>query len=310
MKRLSFLFLPMIALLSAQQPAPPPPEDPGSSVGVPGGNLDLSKLPVPEADRKNQPKISAEEAQTKPVMISVVPLGAVPPPIIYLDEDGMPREKYREPLEYPPTIYHIATKHGTIRFTGAQNQISSPTAVPRRAELELSYELPPGEEAAEPGDSERPLKMIGSIAVPPEASHLVVVLWKDPEERLWRNPEFKVIDVSPEKVKAHEAMVFNASGRELAIERGDAPYKIRPGFMGKIALPVNQKGEMPMMVAAAMGVGWHQLSRTVIGPGKDERVFVLAWQSPESPAQPSGVSFQAVAKRLPEARPLVVSGGD
>lgn len=309
MKPFLILLFPLITTLSAQQPPPPPPTDKGSSDnGIPGGNLDLSQLPVPEADKKNSPKFSEAEAKTLPVMVTVVPLGPVPPPIIYLDASGMPREKYREPLEYPPTSFQIATEKGSIRFTGAQNQIASPAAVPRREQLTLSFEIPPGEnDMPTKGQTGPKLKTIGNVNVPSGATHLIVVLWKDPTEKLWKNPSFKVLDVSPAGVKGHEAVVINASGRDLAIERGDAPYKIRPGFMGKIALPVNENGEIPMFVAASMGVGWHQLSRTVLGPGKDERVFVLAWQSPESPAQPAGVSLQTVAKRLPEAKPLVAS---
>lgn len=309
MKRFLILLFPLITPLHAQQPPPPPPADTGSADGgIPGGNLDLSKVPIPAADKKNGPDYSESETKTLPVMISVVPLGPVPPPIIYLDANGMPREKYREPLEYPPTSFQIATEKGSVRFTGAQNQIATPTAVPRREHLALSYEIPPGENDVPSKDQKGPkLKTIGNLSVPPGATHLMVVLWKDPAERLWKSPSFKVIDVSPTSVKAHEAVVLNASGRDLAIERGDAPYKIRPGFMGKIALPVNDKGEIPMFVAASMGIGWHQLSRTVLGPGKDERVFVLAWQTPESPAQPTGVSLQTVAKRLPEAQPLIAS---
>ena len=302
------LLLPFLlaASLHAQQPPPPPPPDPGGSSGISGGNIDLSKIPVPEADRNTGPKLSATEARTKPVQISVVPIGPVPPPIIYLDASGMPREKYRQPLEYPPASYHIATEHGTIRLTGAQNQVATPTAIPRRTELLLSYEIPAGEEGADPADKGPRLKTIGTIAVPPGATHLVVALWKDPSAGLWKSPQFKVIDVSPGTVKQHEALIFNVSGRELAIQRGDVPYRIRSGFMGKIALPVNQRGEMPMLVSAATDVGWQQLSHTVIGPDKDERIFVIAWQAPNSPAQPSGVSLQAIAKRLPEAKPFAL----
>jgi hypothetical protein len=52
----------------------------------------------------------------------------------------------------------------------------------------------------------------------------------------------------------------------------------------------------------ASGVGRQQFSRTVLGLGKDDRIFVLAWQAPETPAQPAGVALQAVAKRLTEAK--------
>ncbi len=295
----------LTASLHAQQPAPPPPPAPGGgSGGIPGGNLDLSNIPIPEADRKVVPELSATEIQAKPVQVSIVPIGFVDPPIIYIDKDGMPREKYRAPLEYPPASYHIATERGTIRLTGAHNQVAPPTAVPRRAELVLSYEIPPEPDAEVSRDKGPRLKTIGNVVVPAGATHLVVAVWKDPSAKLWTNPQFKVIDVSPGTVKGNEAVVINVSGRELAIHRGDVPYKIRSGFMGKVALPVNAKGQVPMVVAAANGVGWHQLSRTVLGPGKDERIFVLAWQAPEGAAQPSGVALQAIAKRLPEAKPF------
>lgn len=265
--------------------------------------MDLSAIPVPEADKRTTPKLSPEEIRSMPVQISVVPIGFVPPPIIKLDASGMPREQYRDPLEYPPTSYHFATQHGTIRMVGAQNQLTSPTAVPRRNELAFSYELPPSQNAVPTGDKKR-LKSIGSFNVPAGATHLVVVLWKDPADRLWSDPQFKVIDVSPGAVKAHEAIVINGSGRELAIERGDKPYKIVSGFIGKIALPVNAQGEVPMYVSASTGVGWHRLSSSVLGPGKDERIFVIAWQTPQSAAQPTGVSLQAAARRLPQAKPF------
>jgi len=290
----------------AQQPEPPPP---GRVENLPTGNLDLSNVPVPEADKKVLPELSPAETQTKPIQITVVPIGPVPPPIIYLDDKGMPREKFRPPLEYPPAVYHIATERGTIRVTGAQNQVAPPTAVPRRSELLLSYEVPPGADAEVTMEKGPRLKTIGTVQVPPGATHLIVALWKDPSAKLWNKPHFKVIDVSPATVKSNEAVVINVSGKELAIHRGDVPYKIRSGFMGKVALPVNAAGQVPMVVAAASGVGWQQLSRTVMGPGRDERIFVLAWQAPENRGQPSGVGLQAIAKRLPEAKPFAPAPG-
>ncbi|MCW1887595.1 hypothetical protein OKA04_22855 [Luteolibacter flavescens] len=301
------LLIPFIltAVLHAQQPPPPPPPDPGGGdKGIPGGNLDLSSIPVPEADKKTLPQLSEAEIKAKPVQISVVPIGWVSPPIIYIDKDGMPRERYRDPMEYPPVVYHIATEKGSIRLTGAHNQVAPPTAVPRRVEMTLSYEEPPNPTGDAVHDPKKgpSLKTIGNFPVPAGATHLVAVVWKDPDAKLWTNPQVKVIDVSPATVKGNEAVVINLSGRELAIHRGDVPYKIASGFMGKVALPVNAKGQVPMVVAAASGVGWQQLSRTVLGPRKDDRIFVLAWQAPETPAQPAGVALQAIAKRLPEAK--------
>jgi hypothetical protein len=307
MKTSFLLSILLTSILSAQQPAPPPPPEAGGGGSIPGGNLDLSAIPIPEADRQKVPKLSAAEIKVMPIQISVVPVGYVAPPIIYIDSGGMPREQYRDPLEYPPSSYHFATEHGSIRVIGAHNQIASPTSIPRHAQLAFSYEIPPDGKAAEPTEAGKPrLKSMGTFAVPAGATHLMVVVWKNPSEKLWKNPEFKVIDVSPGLVKSHEAVVINASSRELAIQRGDLPYKIRPGFMGKIALPVNAKGEVPMFVSAASDVGWHRLSGSVLGPDEDERIFVLAWQAQESRAQPSGVSLQAVAKRLPDAKPFEV----
>ena len=67
------------AVLHAQQPAPPPPPEPGGggNNGIPGGNLDLSNIPVPEADKKKLPELSEAELKAKPVQLSVVPIGWV-----------------------------------------------------------------------------------------------------------------------------------------------------------------------------------------------------------------------------------------
>ncbi len=273
------------------------------------GNLDLSDVPVPEADRKaNEPTLSAAERKGLPIQISVVPVGYVPAPIIYLDENGMPKEKYRDPLEYPPAVYHVKTESGTIRVLGGQNQVGPATRVPRVAQISLSYEVPMGDNdvAPAPGKAKAslPLKSIGTFAVPPAATHLVVVLWKDPGAKKWNNPNYKVINVSPTAVKKNEAVVVNVSGRDLALHRGDSPYRIKSGFMGKVELAMNEKGQMPMVLASADGADWHQLSKTVIGPRKDERVFVVAWPAPVGPAQPAGVAFSAVTKRLAEAKPF------
>lgn len=295
------------ALLHAQTPPPPPPPEEGGGTDGGGRSFDLSKIPVPEEDKKAaEPELSAEERQGIPIMLSVVPVGYVPPPIIKIGKDGMPREEYRHPLEYPPVVYHVKTKKGSIRVMGPQNQIGPATRIPRTSRISLSYEMPPGEEAVSDDAGPR-LRMIGEFGVERDTTHLVVVLWKDPDSVRWTSPKFKVIDASPAKMKRNEVVVVNASGRDLAVHRGDKPYQIRPGFMGRLEMAVDGEGRIPLVVAAPNGPEWAQLSKTVIGPRSDERVFVVAWRTPKSPAQPSGVSVNAASKRMTTPEPFAKS---
>src|SRR5262245_14047493 len=101
MKKHFILALLLTASVQAQQPAPPPPPSDGAA-DVPSRSVDLSKIPVPEADRKTTPELTDAELKSRPVQISVVPLGVVPPPIVVKCEDGLGRETYRNPMEYPP----------------------------------------------------------------------------------------------------------------------------------------------------------------------------------------------------------------
>lgn len=302
-------FLSACSLLHGQQPAPPPPS-PGGDGGGKTGSSDLSTLPIPEADRKAATELTDAELKSRPVMVSVTPVGEVPPPIVVKGDDGLGKEIYRKPLEYPPVIYHIATEKGSIKLTGAQNQILSFVPVPRRSEFRFSYQVPADIHSSAPPpaggkEPKLPLAEIGAFPVPPDATHLMVVVWKDASEKLWTSPRFKVLDVSPGKLKSHEAIVVNASGRDLAMQRGEvAPYKIPGGYMGKVALPVNAKGQVPMVVSAAAGQKVQSLSRSVMNTNQEDRIFVCAWPVPPSRAQPAGVGFQALARRLPEPKPF------
>lgn len=297
------LFAIFVLLGPASGQSPPPPPEDGGSQG-PRQNIDLSEIPIPEADRKSsQPELTLAERKALPVQLSVVPVGFVPPPIITLDENEMPKETYRNPLEYPPVVYHVKTEKDSIRVMGSQNQVGPPTRVPRTSEVSLAYELPiSGDEVR---DSKDPgTRSIANFPVPPGATHLVVVLWKDPEARLWTSPRHRVIDISPRSLKTNEIVVVNASGRDLALHRGDAPLKIQKGFMGAVELGVNAEGQMPLVVAAQNGNQWIQVSKTLVGPSEDERMFLIAWPVPESLAQPSGVGVSPVRKRLEETMPF------
>ncbi|BCX46643.1 hypothetical protein HAHE_05510 [Haloferula helveola] len=291
-------------LAFGQSPPPPPPPEEGEDQ-KPRRNIDLSEVPIPEADREaREPDLTSAERKGIPIQIAVVPVGFVPPPIMTLDENGMPKETYRNPLEYPPVVYHVKTEKGTIRVMGSQNQVGPPTRIPRTSEVSLSYEVPLGDgEVRESKDPD--LRAIAGFGVPPGATHLVVILWKDPKSKLWTKPNFRVIDVSPSSLKKNEVVVVNASGRDLALHRGDAPFKIDSGFMGTVELGMNADGQMPLIVAAQSGADWAQLSKTLVGPREDERVFLIAWRAPASPAQPSGVSVSYVRKRLKDAEPFV-----
>ena len=292
---------------SAQTPPPPPPPEDGGAGGDGGRSIDLSTLPVPEEDRRaEEPDLTPEERKALPIQVAVVPVGFVPPPIIYIDKDGMPREQYRHPLEYPPAVYHVRTRNGTLRMIGSQNQVGPMTRVPRMPTLSLSYERPPEPDgdAVEAGEAEADLVPIGNFPVPEGATHLVVVLWKDASARRWVKPESRMIDVSPGRLKKNSVVVVNATGGELAMHRGDAIFKLRGGFKGAVELGVNGRGEMPLILATPGDGGWSQLANQVIASRDDERAFVIAWQVPASPAQPTGVAFSCVRKRLEKAEPF------
>lgn len=306
-KRLGiFSFLSLLGVwgvfdLRAQQPPPPPPPEAASGPAITPGNIDLSKIPVPPADAEFERTQLTEEEQKGPsLQVHIIPVGFVPPPIIYLDAAGMPREKYRHPLEYPPVIYHIKTQKGSIRLLASQNQVGPSVRVPKLPLLSLSYQIPadPSTPAdTDPGKGPR-LREIMEFPVPASATHLAIVLWKDPQETLWTRPQCKVIDISPAQTQQHQAIVVNASASQLALERGDKPYLIQSGFMGKAALPINEENQLMMVVQAPLQGQAEPLIQTAFDVQADQRAFLLAWSVPKDAARPHGVAITAVAKTL------------
>jgi hypothetical protein len=296
----------MMVHVSAQTPPPPPPPEEGGAGGDGGSSIDLSKIPIPEADRQIEEEVlTPEERRLTPIQVAVVPVGFIPPPIIEIGKDGMPREKYRHPLAYPPAVYHVKTGKGTVRVLGSQNQVGPFTRVPMMSTLSLSYERPPDPEGDEDADEgEVDLVKIDDFSIPGSATHLVVVLWKEPSAKRWTSPRSTLIDVSPGRLKANSVVMVNASGGELAMHRGDVLFKVKPDHKGPLELGMNAKGEMPLILAAPAGNGWSQLVNQVIAPRKDEKAFIVAWRVPPSPAQPTGVAFSCVRKRLTKAEPF------
>lgn len=295
-------------LLVAQQPPPPPPPPPSSagSSGIPGGNLDLSKVPIPPADADAGRRDLTDEERKGPLLkVNIIPMGHLPPPIIYIDSSGMPREKYRDPLEYAPSVYYVKTRRGSVRLMASQNQIGPTASVPKLKVLELSYQTYPlpTEGAVKP--SSPSIRAIGSINVSPDSSHIAIILWKDEDEKLWSKPHFRVVDISPHKISPNEAMVVNFSGVNLALSRGDKPYLIRKSFVGKTGLPLNDRGQLLMVVhAASQDEDADPLSQSVMDVFPDERVFLLAWKVPKDRAHTSGVAILPVSKQLYEIDPM------
>ena len=294
------LVLLAIAPADAQQPPPPPPPDAAGGLDNPSaGNLDLNTIPVPEADANAAARGLTEEERKGPmVKITIIPIGDVPPPILYLDKDGMPREQYRDPLEYAPSIYRIKTKQDAVTILAAQNQVGPLQNVPRRPALELSYQSYPAadnnnKDPAKPADHG-----IGTIIVPPAASHLAVILWKDPGDKLWNNPRFRVVDISPGVLAAGEMIAVNAAGTNLAVAQADKPMVIRDGFMGKIRMPVTSNNQMVLRVYAADGQAAEPLVQTSLQMPSTERLFLLAWKVPKDRTRPTGVAISPITRAI------------
>lgn len=291
----------MLLVAQAQQPAPPPPPDASTGPSITPGNIDLSKIPVPPSDAEFERGQLTEEEQKGPsVQVHVIPVGYVMPPIIYLDSAGMPREKYRNPLEYPPVIYHVKTQKGTVRMLASQNQVGPSVRVPKLPVLTLSYQVPADPSAAadaEPRSGPR-LQQIAELSVPATATHLAIVVWKDPSDALWKNPKCKLIDISPQQTEQHRAIVVNVSSSQLALERGDKPYLIQSGYIGKVALPMNENKQLLMVVQAPLAGQAEPLIQTAFDVQSQQRAFLLAWSTPKDAARPHGVAITAVAKTL------------
>jgi hypothetical protein len=288
---------------SAQQPAPPPPPDTSSGPAITPGNIDLSKIPIPAADAEfERGQMTEEERKGPTLQIHVIPVGYVAPPIIYLDAAGMPREKYRHPLEYPPVIYHIKTQKGTVRTHAAQNQIGPAWIVPKLPTLTFSYQMPAdpnGNPDPEPQKGPK-LVTITEFPVPATATHLGIIVWKDPAEKLWSRPQCKVIDLSPSQTPQHQAIVVNVSHSPLSLERGDQAYLIKKDYIGKAALPMNQQNQLMMVVNAPLDQKAEPLIQTAFDVHPDQRAFLLSWSVPKDAARPHGVAITAVAKSLYE----------
>lgn len=285
----------------AQSPPPPPPPPPGGgNESNPGAGLDLSSVPKPEADKPDKEMdLTPEEKKSGGVMISILPVGFIPPPIIKLDASGMPRETYRNPMEFPPAIYQVKTSKTTVKIIGAQNQIGPSSVIPRMESTTLYYESPPDPKdtsASKPGDR---LRAIGKITIPPASTHLLVVLWKDANERLWNAPHYKVVDVSTASLPPNGLTIVNVSPSTLQFQTGKDPYKAGPGYIGRLDLPLNGKGEIPLFVGSVGASESEMLSRTTVGTSKDSRVFLIAWEAPRSRANPTGVMMTVGSQLMP-----------
>lgn len=308
---LSLILLPILTLNGVAQDAPPPPPPSGSDDNeLRGGSdtVDLSNIPVPEADRQErEPELTAAERAAGVLMVAVAPIGYTPPPIIYIDKSGMPRERYRNPLEYAPAVYHVATSKGTIRIMAGQNRIGPFTKIPRRSALSLAYEIP-----ADPSSSDAPIdkddsrqRKIGTLPVGPETTHLVAVLWKPPSAKLWSKPVLKVIDVSPGTLKESEAVIMNLTSSELALRIGKNSRQCAQGFAGTVSLASSRPGgSVPIVVTAERKGHTEELIQTYLRPHSNQRTFLLAWQTPPSKARPTGVEFVSLQKELPPLEPF------
>ena len=296
----------MLLCTHAQQPAPPPPPDASTGPTITPGNIDLSKIPVPVADAKfEKGQLTEEEEKGPSLQVHVIPVGYVMPPIIYLDSAGMPREKYRNPLEYPPVIYHVKTQKGTVRMLASQNQIGPSVRVPKLPMLTLSYQVPADPSAAadaEPRSGPR-LQQIAELPVPESATHLAIVVWKDPSDSLWNRPQCKLIDISPAQTQQDRAIVINVSSSQLALSRGDKPYLIQSGYIGKVALPMNENQQLMMVVQAPLDGQAEPLIQTAFDVQMEQRAFLLAWSAPKDASRPHGVAITAIAKTLYETPP-------
>ncbi|BCU77025.1 hypothetical protein llg_17400 [Luteolibacter sp. LG18] len=241
--------------------------------------------------------LTDEEKKAGLVTVSVMPVGFIPPPIIKLDASGMPRETYRNPMEFPPVVYKVKTAKGEVKIIGAQNQLGPSSVIPRQESTTLYYVSPPDPKSTteQKGEDLRP---IGKLAIAPDATHLLVVIWKEPSEKMWNSPKYKVIDVSPSKLAPNSLTAINASEATLTIQSGKGPFKMAPGFMGRVELPLNKQGEVPMYVATSANGELEPLSQTVVSTATDSRIFLVAWEAPKSRATPAGVMMTVGSKQL------------
>lgn len=302
----------VVALLTVvsvvgQTPPPPPPEDKESAEKESGPNIDLSKVPIPEADKKLDEVLTEEERKGPKISLTIMPVGFVPPPIIYLDKAGMPREKYRNPLEYAPAVYHVKTKRGTIKLTGAQNNLGAGNIIPKISEVTLYSEKPIDPNADSDTLEKGPrLSKIGTFRVPAEMTHGLVVLTKDPQSKYWRNIKLRLIDMSPGKYESNEVIVINMSGAPMALGQGKEFTPFMPGTVRKHALGEGADGNLYYIVAAEKaGGGWQQIMKTGNKPRPRERIIFASWPAPKSKVIPTGAEitrFRYMPKQIPRPK--------
>lgn len=306
MKLLLLSLISASVLLHGQDFEPTAP-DQDSGGGGGSKSMDLSKLPKRAPDPSKKPELTPEEKALEPVQLFVFPVGAIPPPIIYLDEKGMPRERYRDPMEYAPTVYHVKTEKATLRLLGSQNQVGPPISIPRKSTLEFLYEVPPDppkEGVVAVAKKEKELRAIDTLPFPEGATHLVAVVWKEASAELWNQPRVELIDISPTPTSASEAAVINLSGTDLGVFRGEKSRKLSPGFVGKLQLPTNEDGQVPLVLAANKASRWQRLSQTVANTRQNEQLFLVTWAEEPSEGSPLGIASVVLTKRLTSPRPF------
>ena len=291
--------------LLAQTPPPPPPEDNNNDPGP--ENIDLSKVPIPEEDKKEKKILTEEELRGPQISISIMPVGFVPPPIIYLDKSGMPREKYRNPLEYAPAVYHVKTRKGTLRLIGSQNNLGVGNVIPRTESLTLYRERPMDEDASSSEIEKGPrLTEVGTVTIPPTMTHGVLVLNKDPDEKLWRKIGIRLVDLSPPKEKANEVKIINMSRTSIGLSQQSTYSSFKPGSIASHTLTPSKNGAFYYALAASTGKDWYRITHTGVRLRKKEQLIFVGWPMPKSSVIPTGAAvatFQYQARPIPPYKP-------
>lgn len=294
------------ASLFAQTPPPPPPPDENDNGSIPE-NIDLSKVPIPEEDKKESMVLTEEEKRGPQISISIMPVGFVPPPIIYLDKSGMPREKYRNPLEYAPAVYHVKTRKGTLRLIGSQNNLGPGGLIPRRETLTIYREKPMDEDASSSEIEKGPrLSEIGTVTIPKTMTHGVIVLSKDPSAKLWRKIAIRLVDLSPSKQKINEVRIINMSRTAIGLSQKSTYSSFRPGSISTHTLEPSKNGAFYYALAASTGKDWHRITHTGVRLRKKEQLVFVGWPMPKSSVIPTGAAvatFQFQAKPIPPYQP-------
>lgn len=288
---MAFVAAPLLGI----QPAPPPPDAPDQEPPPWDGNLDLSTVPIPDADlRAVESQLTEEELKGPVVDIAIVPVGAFPPPIIYLDETGMPREQERDPLEYAPSVYNIKTSRGEIKLFTAQNQIPGFTTIPRGDNVTIGYEV-----TRIRGDQERTRQYdLGTIRIPPQSTHVLIFVYKDPSNPLWSDISMRPVDVSPGRVSRDQAVVANFTGRDLFFQRAEGMASVRNAFVGPVPLTTTDNGRSVLAVRTGETEDDHELVQTYVDLQDDERTILVAWAVPRDEARPHGIALTYISRRM------------